>query len=162
MIAAITAKAIKKIRAFFLLKTYSFFSGLAERIMLVTLSKVGTSTRKIVFSFMAIGVALSMWVTDMAVAAMLLPLGITILQASGAQPLKSNFGRALMRFKYSNQNQISQWQHHQGCRNTYYHPLRESNNCICQFLQIPNSNNIRTTTSWCSNSTNCQMQVLLC
>ena len=76
--------------------------------MLVTLSKVGTSTRKIVFSFMAIGVALSMWVTDMAVA-------------------------------YSNQNQISQWQHHQGCRNTYYHPLRESNNCICQFLQIPNS-----------------------
>jgi len=71
-------------------------SGLAERIMLVTLDKVGTSTRKIVFAFMAIGTAISMWVTDMAVAAMLLPLGITILQAAGAQPLKSNFGRALM------------------------------------------------------------------
>lgn len=71
-------------------------SGLAERIMLVTLSKVGTSTRKIVFAFMAIGVVISMWVTDMAVAAMLLPLGLTILQAAGAEPLKSNFGRALM------------------------------------------------------------------
>ena len=71
-------------------------SGLAERIMLMTLAKVGTSTRKIVFAFMAIGVALSMWVTDMAVAAMLLPLGLTILQAAGAEPLKSNFGRALM------------------------------------------------------------------
>ena len=54
-------------------------SGLAERIMLVTLSKVGTSTKRIVFAFMAIGTALSMWVTDMAVAAMLLPLGVTIL-----------------------------------------------------------------------------------
>ena len=71
-------------------------SGLAERIMLVTLSKVGTSTRKIVFAFMTMGVVISMWVTDMAVAAMLLPLGVTILQAAGAQPLKSNFGRALM------------------------------------------------------------------
>lgn len=71
-------------------------SGLAERIMLVTLSKVGTSTKRIVFAFMAIGTALSMWVTDMAVAAMLLPLGVTILQAANAEPLKSNFGRALM------------------------------------------------------------------
>ena len=71
-------------------------SGLAERIMLVVLSKVGTSTKAIVFAFMAMGTAISMWVTDMAVAAMLLPLGITILQAAGAEPLKSNFGRALM------------------------------------------------------------------
>lgn len=71
-------------------------SGLAERIMLIVLSKVGTSTRRIVFAFMAMGTAISMWVTDMAVAAMLLPLGITILNAAGAKPLKSNFGRALM------------------------------------------------------------------
>jgi sodium-dependent dicarboxylate transporter 2/3/5 len=71
-------------------------SGLAERIMLITLDKVGTKTRHIVFAFMGIGVALSMWVTDMAVAAMLLPLGVTILNAAGAKPLQSNFGRALM------------------------------------------------------------------
>lgn len=71
-------------------------SGLAERIMLITLNKVGTSTKRIVFAFMGIAVALSMWVTDMAVAAMLLPLGVTILHAANAQPLKSNFGRALM------------------------------------------------------------------
>lgn len=71
-------------------------SGLAERIMLIVLNKVGVSTNRIVFAFMAMGTVISMWVTDMAVAAMLLPLGITILQAAGAKPLESNFGRALM------------------------------------------------------------------
>lgn len=71
-------------------------SGLAERIMLIVLTKVGVSTRRIVFAFMAMGTFISMWVTDMAVAAMLLPLGITILQAAEAKPLQSNFGRALM------------------------------------------------------------------
>lgn len=71
-------------------------SGLAERIMLIVLSKVGVSTRRIVFAFMAMATLISMWVTDMAVAAMLLPLGITILQAADAKPLQSNFGRALM------------------------------------------------------------------
>lgn len=71
-------------------------SGFAHRIMLVVLSRVGTRTDRIVFAFIGIGTALSMWVTDMAVAAMLLPLGVGILQSAGCRPLQSNFGRALM------------------------------------------------------------------
>lgn len=71
-------------------------SGFAHRIMLMVLSRVGTRTDRIVLAFIGIGTALSMWVTDMAVAAMLLPLGVGILQSAGCKPLQSNFGRALM------------------------------------------------------------------
>jgi anion transporter len=71
-------------------------SGLARRIMLFVLSKVGRRTDRIVLAFISIGTAVSMWVTDMAVAAMLLPLGMGILKDAGCKPLQSNFGRALM------------------------------------------------------------------
>jgi len=37
-----------------------------------------------------------MWITDMAVAAMLMPLAKAILDEEGIKPLQSNFGRALM------------------------------------------------------------------
>lgn len=71
-------------------------SGLARRFMLWMLTKVGRRTDRIVLAFIAIGTMTSMWVTDMAVAAMLLPLGVSILESSGCKPLQSNFGRALM------------------------------------------------------------------
>jgi len=71
-------------------------SGLAKRIMLTILSKVGRRTDYIVLAFIATGTCLSMWITDMAVAAMLLPLGVSILKDANCEPLKSNFGRSLM------------------------------------------------------------------
>lgn len=71
-------------------------SGLARRFMLWMLTKVGRRTDRIVLAFITIGALTSMWVTDMAVAAMLLPLGLSILNSSGCKPLESNFGRALM------------------------------------------------------------------
>ncbi len=71
-------------------------SGLAKRFMLFVLSKVGRRTDYIIFAFMATATLVSMWVTDMAVAAMLLPLGMSILSDSGCKPLQSNFGRCLM------------------------------------------------------------------
>ena len=71
-------------------------SGLAKRVMLMVLSKIGRRTDHIVLAFITIGTITSMWVTDMAVAAMLLPLGVGILKDSGCEPLKSNFGRSLM------------------------------------------------------------------
>ncbi|MFC1958902.1 SLC13 family permease [Chloroflexota bacterium] len=37
-----------------------------------------------------------MWLTDMAVAAILLPVGLGILRLAGCKPLQSNFGRGLM------------------------------------------------------------------
>lgn len=71
-------------------------SGLANRFLLMTLSKVGRRTDYILLSFITAGTLLSMWVTDMAVAAMLVPLGVSILKESGCEPLKSNFGKCLM------------------------------------------------------------------
>lgn len=71
-------------------------SGLAKRFMLILLSKVGRRTDFIVLAFMASAMLTSMWVTDMAVAAMLLPLGLSILTDSGCKRLQSNFGKALM------------------------------------------------------------------
>jgi len=71
-------------------------SGLGKRISAVILSITGNSTRAIVFGFLAAGTILSMWITDMAVAAMLMPLARAILQEEGCKPKESNFGKALM------------------------------------------------------------------
>ncbi len=71
-------------------------SGLGKRISTVILSVTGNDTRLIVLGFLVAGALLSMWITDMAVAAMLMPLARAILQEEGAQPMKSNFGKALM------------------------------------------------------------------
>jgi len=71
-------------------------SGLGKRISVFLLSRTGNSTSLIIMGFMVVGAALSMWITNMAVAAMLLPLGVSILEEEGCLRLKSNFGKALM------------------------------------------------------------------
>ncbi len=71
-------------------------SGLGKRISAVILSVTGNDTRLIVLGFLVTGALLSMWITDMAVAAMLMPLARAILQEEGVKPMKSNFGKALM------------------------------------------------------------------
>ena len=71
-------------------------SGLGNRISVLLLSRTGNSTAGILFGFVSVGALISMWITDVAVAAMLMPLGVTILKEEGIKPLESNFGRALM------------------------------------------------------------------
>jgi len=71
-------------------------SGLGKRISVFLLSRTGNSTGLILLGFLVVGAMLSMWITNMAVAAMLLPLGVAILEEEGCEKLKSNFGRALM------------------------------------------------------------------
>ncbi len=71
-------------------------SGLGKRISAVILSITGNDTRLIILGFLITGVLLSMWITDMAVAAMLMPLARAILQEEGVAPMKSNFGKGLM------------------------------------------------------------------
>lgn len=71
-------------------------SGLGRRIAIFLLSKTGNDTRKIILGFLIVGALLSMWITDMAVAAMLMPLARSLLREEDIQPLKSNFGKALM------------------------------------------------------------------
>jgi sodium-dependent dicarboxylate transporter 2/3/5 len=60
------------------------------------MNKVGFQPRKLVFVFMLIGALLSMWIVNMSVSAILLPVALNILRKCRAAPLKSNFGRALM------------------------------------------------------------------
>lgn len=71
-------------------------SGLGKRIGVMILSHTGNNTKSIIFGFLVTGMVLSMWVTNMAVAAMLMPLAVAILEEEGVKPLKSNFGRALL------------------------------------------------------------------
>ena len=71
-------------------------SGLGTRLVLHVLRTVGTRTDRVLLVFLVAGAALSMWITDMAVAAMMMPLGVGVLRDAGLSPLKSNFGRALM------------------------------------------------------------------
>ncbi|MDA3940833.1 MAG: DASS family sodium-coupled anion symporter [Spirochaetia bacterium] len=71
-------------------------SGLGKRISVFLLSRTGNNTSLVILGFMVVGATLSMWITNMAVAAMLLPLGVSILEEEGSVRLKSNFGKALM------------------------------------------------------------------
>lgn len=79
-----------------ILSSFITKSGLGKRISVFILSKTGNNTHLILLGFLVSGVILSMWITDMAVAAMLMPLGVSILKEEGIKPLKSNFGKALM------------------------------------------------------------------
>ncbi|TVR03181.1 MAG: DASS family sodium-coupled anion symporter [Spirochaetaceae bacterium] len=79
-----------------ILSSFITRSGLGNRISVYLLSKTGNSTSAIIFGFLVAGMFLSMWITNTAVAAMLMPLGVAILKEEGVPPLKSNFGKALM------------------------------------------------------------------
>jgi len=78
------------------LSTGFTFSGLGTRLVLHVLRLAGTRTDRVLLGFLIVGSLLSMWITDMAVAAMLLPLGVGVLKDADLKPLQSNFGRALM------------------------------------------------------------------
>lgn len=71
-------------------------SGLGKRISVLILSITGNKTSNIVLGFLITGAILAMWITEMAAAAMLMPLARSILQEEDVEPLKSNFGKALM------------------------------------------------------------------
>ena len=78
------------------LSTGFTLSGLGTRMVLHVLRVAGTRTDRVLLGFLVVGALLSMWITDMAVAAVLLPLGVGVLQDARLKPLESNFGRGLM------------------------------------------------------------------
>ncbi len=71
-------------------------SGLADRFTRLIVDRLGFQPHKIIFAFMTIAAFLSMWIVNMSVAAILLPMAVTILRQSGQKPGQSNFGRALL------------------------------------------------------------------
>lgn len=79
----------------FILSAFITKSGLGRRIVNFCLSVTGNRTRYILLDFLAVGALLPMWVSNMAVAAMLMPLAKALLE-EGLKPLKSNFGKGLL------------------------------------------------------------------
>jgi len=67
-----------------------------KRVVAFVLRHIGHSPKLIVLAFLIVGALLSGWITDMAVAAILMPIAVTILENANIKPLKSNFGRALL------------------------------------------------------------------
>ena len=79
-----------------ILSAFVGVTGLGRRITLLLLSLTGNRTRSVILGFLAVGTLLSMWLSNLAVAAMLMPLARSILEDEGVVPLKNNFGRALL------------------------------------------------------------------
>lgn len=71
-------------------------SGLGTRLIYLVLQRVGTRTDRVLLGVLTVGALISMWITDMAVAAMLLPLGVGLLRDARLLPGRSQFGRSLM------------------------------------------------------------------
>jgi solute carrier family 13 (sodium-dependent dicarboxylate transporter), member 2/3/5 len=71
-------------------------SGLGTRMVYRMLLVVGTRPDRVLLGFLVVGTFISMWITDIAVAAMLLPIALSVLRDGGFRPRESNFGRALM------------------------------------------------------------------
>lgn len=59
-------------------------------------NKYYSKPKALIFIVLAIGMILAGFVTEMAAAAMLLPFAVKILQKANVQPLKDNFGKAMM------------------------------------------------------------------
>lgn len=70
--------------------------GLDEYIALKFLKKTGSDPMKFLLGMMAIAAFLSMWISNTASTAVLMPIGIVILARNGLKPLKSNFSKALV------------------------------------------------------------------
>jgi len=71
-------------------------TGLLKRLTTYLLFHFGHKPKTIILVFLTVGAAMSGWITDMAVAAMLAPIAVTILKKAKVEPLKSNFGKALL------------------------------------------------------------------
>lgn len=80
----------------FILSAFINKSGLGKRLVNVCLSITGNNTKFVLLGFLVVGVLLSMWISNMAVAAMLMPLAKSLLDEEGIKPLESNFGKALL------------------------------------------------------------------
>jgi sodium-dependent dicarboxylate transporter 2/3/5 len=72
--------------------------GIDRRLTLWLLSRgrVASSAGGILLAVMGVSAFLSMWISNTATAAMMLPLGLGILATLGSEPGKSNYGTALM------------------------------------------------------------------
>lgn len=69
--------------------------GLSRRIGNLFMLHAGTSADVMLFGVMLICFFISMFITDMAAVAIVLPVAMAILSAMGAKPLQSNYGKCM-------------------------------------------------------------------
>ncbi|HPR41211.1 MAG TPA: DASS family sodium-coupled anion symporter [Candidatus Methanofastidiosa archaeon] len=70
--------------------------GLDKRISLNILRVFGTKPSRVVLGFMVATAFLSMWISNTATAAMMMPVALAVLTQAGLKPGKSSFGFCLM------------------------------------------------------------------
>lgn len=70
-------------------------SGMDKRLSLAIISKMGERTSRLMLGIMIATAFLSMWMSNTATVAIMVPIGIGILKMAGAKPLESNYGKAL-------------------------------------------------------------------
>ncbi len=71
-------------------------SGLGKRITYLLLSLSGTNVSRVIGVYLLVSFVISMFITDVAVVAMMIPLVLGLLNTVNAKPGRSNFGRAMM------------------------------------------------------------------
>ncbi|MHB1653540.1 MAG: SLC13 family permease [Desulfitobacteriaceae bacterium] len=71
-------------------------SGLGKRVTYLLLSFSGTKTNRVVGIYFLVSFIISMFITDVAVVAMMLPITVGLLQSVDAKPGESNLGKGLM------------------------------------------------------------------
>src|SRR5699024_2413721 len=69
-------------------------SGADRRLSLVIISKMGEKTSNLMLGIMIATAFLSMWMSNTATVAFMVPIGIGILKMAGCEPKKSNYGKA--------------------------------------------------------------------
>jgi len=70
-------------------------SGLGQRLSLLVLRLTGNKTHHILLGMLIAGAVISMWLTTLAAAALLVPLALSIAREAGLKKGKSAFGKAL-------------------------------------------------------------------
>ncbi|MFL6676644.1 MAG: SLC13 family permease [Massilia sp.] len=71
-------------------------SGLGKRITYLLLLASGTRVKAVIGVYLMVSFVISMFVSDVAVVAMMLPITIGLLKSADAKPGESNFGRGMM------------------------------------------------------------------
>ena len=71
-------------------------SGLGKRITYIILNISGTKVSRILNTYFWVAFAISAFITDVAVVALMYPLGLSLAKSAGAEPGKSNFGLCIM------------------------------------------------------------------
>jgi len=71
-------------------------SGLGKRVTFILLRLSGTKVSRVIGIYFWVAFVLSMFITDVAVVAMMLPVVLGLLEAVQAKPGSSNLGRAMM------------------------------------------------------------------